>query len=49
LNTHELRRSGRGLHGRQRHDPAAAKRLERRIVAFELRADNVEKIAQRIA
>lgn len=28
---------------------AAAKRLERRVVAFELRADNVEKIAERIA
>jgi SAM-dependent methyltransferase len=29
--------------------PAAAKRLDRRIVAFELVADNVEKIATRIA
>ncbi len=29
--------------------PAAAKRLERRIVAFELRADHVETIAKRIA
>jgi len=29
--------------------PAAAKRLDRRIVAFELQADNVEKITRRIA
>jgi DNA methylase len=29
--------------------PAAAKRLQRRVVAFESRADNVEKIMERIA